>query len=254
MDDGVPLPERSSLCPSSTEAGWTCVSTHSSISTRALRIPRAFPVEVPRDRLDVLGELGPQRFEATNFLAQVAFGVLSDGTGLLLGIRQNAARSLFGLRQCRTRLSFGFCLRLVHELLRQHERPLQRVVGDRLHRLLLDGGRLLPSLGEKLFELCYALRRLVSALVGPPKLLLKGFSLDRNPLEVLIDIVYVVATQGLPELDRSETVEAGLLARLGGVHGLEILATARGMQEDGQPGAPSARAAAFDITAVPPAG
>jgi hypothetical protein len=59
---------------------------------------------------------------------------------------------------------------------------------------------------------------LLRTLVGLPELFLESIRLNGNTLEVFVHIIYVIPAQGLAELDRSQTVETGLLARLRAVH------------------------------------
>ena len=92
----------------------------------------------------------------------------------------------------------------------EKERPLQGVVRhDRCLR---------PRL-YLLLQRAYPLGRLAQKLGSLAKLLLQRLGFYGYALQVIIDVLDVVAPQRLPEFDRPKAVEAGLLAtRLGVVH------------------------------------
>ena len=123
----------------------------------------------------------------------------SDAVGLGPGLLGHRAGLGLGLGDRPGRLGLGVGLGLVDELLGQQQGPLQGVVGHR--RLGRRGGGLLL---ERRLELGDALGRLAEPLTALAELLLKTLGLDGRLFEVLVDVVPVVALQGLPELDRPQ--------------------------------------------------
>ena len=88
------------------------------------------------------------------------------------------------------------------------------------------------GLGRQLgLELGDGLGRLAQALVALAELLLETLGLHGGLLEVLVDVVAVVALQGLAELHGAEGVEC----RLGSVHGA-MVAAAPGKSRDSRTG------------------
>ena len=118
-------------------------------------------------------------------------------------------------------LGLGVGLGLVDELLGQQQRPLQRVVGDRPAR---PGGRRRAGASglaaSSVSSWAMRLGRLAQPLGALAQLLLQAFGLDGRLLEVLVDVVPVVALQGLAELHGAERVEC----RLGSVHAAMVAA------------------------------
>ncbi len=94
--------------------------------------PVALVLEVPGDRLHVAGQLGPDRLEPRDLLAQVPLGVLGDRLGPLFGLAQHSSGPLLGVGHEDAGLGLGLGLGLVHELLGEQQRALQGVVADRV--------------------------------------------------------------------------------------------------------------------------
>ena len=106
-------------------------------------------------------------------------------------------------------------------------------------------GRRGLGLGRQLgLELGDGLGRLAQALGVLAQLLLQAFGLDGGLLQVLVDVVAVVALQGLPELHGAERVEC----RLGSVHAAMVAARRE------YPGIPPVAASPLIRSAAPAAG
>ena len=208
------------LTPISELAGCTFSSTHLRISESAprsrlrsdsrcramLSTSVASSVRVASSRVDLLAEL----------LVRLGLELCRSR----LGCGDGGPRRLLGLGDHRGRLRLAFPLRLVDELLCQEEGALQRLVGEgiglgrsgcrcrcRGDPLFAVGrGRRRPLLA---FELRDALTGLAQPLVQLADVVLEGFGFLGRLVQVLIDLVDVVALQPQAEFHGAERVEDG---------------------------------------------
>ena len=179
----------------------------------------ALVLHVPRDGLDVAGELRPDGLEPRDLLAQVALGVLGDRLGPLLGLAQHAAGRA-PRRRPRTARACASASAWVWSTNFWASSSVRCKVSSLTAGAAAAVRLLSCALLQHALELGDALGRLPESLPRLAHLFLQRLGVHRDTLEVLVDVVDVIAAKSLAEFDGAQAVEARALAvRLSTVHG-----------------------------------